>query len=477
MALKSFAFAGDRRLEACLVDHAAHVVEGAVGHHVRKIQAVIEAVDGAVIADAEWDAMRYGPSTAAAVLAYKQARDIVNRSYQTKADNIVGKMTIDALDREIRDLELDVAVIGARSCKRAYHRDHKGHVPGPWQRRVLRRVKPDLAFAALNSASAIQPVAAPAPVRAPSARKDPEFFKPPNVFDGGFDPKQPFQMVPVSGSRLLGVKTGEQACFLKVETDGPAGLPALTMSVKKADPPLPAGLAQDVSGLRIPANTEVHFAVNGKFQGSGILVLRNDFGVAQKAMSFSVKSPLVVNISARILSDIRKRKAKRTVSDAVEAIVAASDFYEAWANVTFNLVGNPHQTLALKDLGDVIDLNDNKNWNAIVLAPLAGSDPTIVPKEETINVFFTWNIETRHSDPGMRTFGTTSHNYCVVEDANVEPRLDNQLVVKHEIGHALKLNHHSSAPSLMAENSFDMKPGLLMHEINTVNSSGTGPSI
>jgi hypothetical protein len=63
MALRSYAFAGDQRLNACLVDHAAHVVEGAVGHHVRKIQAVLEAVDGATIADAEWKEMRYGPTT------------------------------------------------------------------------------------------------------------------------------------------------------------------------------------------------------------------------------------------------------------------------------------------------------------------------------------------------------------------------------------------------------------------------------
>jgi hypothetical protein len=43
----------------------------------------------------------YGPATAAAVLAYKQKRDIVNRSYQTEADNIVGKMTMASLDSEL----------------------------------------------------------------------------------------------------------------------------------------------------------------------------------------------------------------------------------------------------------------------------------------------------------------------------------------------------------------------------------------
>src|SRR5947207_10279060 len=41
----------------------------------------------------ELAATSYGPSTSAAVLAYKEKRDIVNRSYQTKPDNIVGIMT------------------------------------------------------------------------------------------------------------------------------------------------------------------------------------------------------------------------------------------------------------------------------------------------------------------------------------------------------------------------------------------------
>jgi len=44
---------------------------------------------------------RYDPSTANAVLLYKKERNIINRSYQTQADNIVGKMTIAALDREM----------------------------------------------------------------------------------------------------------------------------------------------------------------------------------------------------------------------------------------------------------------------------------------------------------------------------------------------------------------------------------------
>ena len=74
---------------------------GAVGDHVGRIQQALIRLDGAAISEAEIAKKRYGSSTANAVLAYKKRRDIVNRDYQTQADNIVGKMTIARLDAEL----------------------------------------------------------------------------------------------------------------------------------------------------------------------------------------------------------------------------------------------------------------------------------------------------------------------------------------------------------------------------------------
>jgi hypothetical protein len=48
------------------------------------------------------------------VLAYKRKRDIVNRAYQQRADDIVGKMTIASLDREIFEGEQRPS---PKSCK------------------------------------------------------------------------------------------------------------------------------------------------------------------------------------------------------------------------------------------------------------------------------------------------------------------------------------------------------------------------
>jgi hypothetical protein len=76
-------------------------VPGSVGDHVGKIQQALIELDGASIAADELADKSYGPSTADAVLAYKKKRNIINRSYQTQSDNIVGIMTMVVLDKEM----------------------------------------------------------------------------------------------------------------------------------------------------------------------------------------------------------------------------------------------------------------------------------------------------------------------------------------------------------------------------------------
>ena len=115
MSLRSQLFRGDDKLEAAVVSDPSHIVPGAAGAHVAKIQAALIRIDGAAIDPGELQSARYGPSTAGAVLTYKKQRDIINRTYQTQADNIVGKMTIAALDREMLAKESEQPPAGARS--------------------------------------------------------------------------------------------------------------------------------------------------------------------------------------------------------------------------------------------------------------------------------------------------------------------------------------------------------------------------
>jgi hypothetical protein len=105
MPLRSRLFKDDQKLQKCLLLDVAHVTPGSVGEHVRKLQTALALLDDARIERPELTSSRYGRSTAAAVLQYKQRRRIINRSYQTQADNIVGKMTIASLDSELIAME------------------------------------------------------------------------------------------------------------------------------------------------------------------------------------------------------------------------------------------------------------------------------------------------------------------------------------------------------------------------------------
>jgi hypothetical protein len=101
MPLHSMLFRGDPKLEACLIHDSAHVTQGTTGEHVAKIQFALGTLDNLSIAQRDLSTKTYGASTADAVLAYKTKRQIINRSYQTRPDNIVGKMTIAALDEQM----------------------------------------------------------------------------------------------------------------------------------------------------------------------------------------------------------------------------------------------------------------------------------------------------------------------------------------------------------------------------------------
>lgn len=89
---------------------------GSVGDHVNKIQLALILIDDLQIDQKEIASKRYGPSTTSAVLAFKKARNIVNFSYETRVDNIVGKMTVTALDKEILKFE-KYTVVNTSACQ------------------------------------------------------------------------------------------------------------------------------------------------------------------------------------------------------------------------------------------------------------------------------------------------------------------------------------------------------------------------
>jgi hypothetical protein len=105
MGLTSNLLKGDAKLEACAVSDPAHVYQGQSGAHVGKIQEALKQTDGAVVNASELASQTYGPSTANAVLKFKQNPKRNIKTFRGQFDNIVGKKTIAALDTEMFVIE------------------------------------------------------------------------------------------------------------------------------------------------------------------------------------------------------------------------------------------------------------------------------------------------------------------------------------------------------------------------------------
>lgn len=160
--LQSKLFHGDERLERCAVTHAAHVTEGTSGPFVSKIQEALVILDNAIFLGNEISTRTYGSSTADNVLAYKTARNIINTSYQTDPDNIVGIMTIDRMDKEMKAIEARMADMIERARLAGFQRSFAAFMqvvgigPSPPERRrdpneENRRRARDLAITIFNN--------------------------------------------------------------------------------------------------------------------------------------------------------------------------------------------------------------------------------------------------------------------------------------------------------------------------------------
>jgi hypothetical protein len=110
MSLQSKLFAYDHALEACSKRDSGQIVPGAQGDHVSRLQTALFLLDGAPVASSELQSQTYGPSTAAAILRYKRSRNIINSVFPTRADSIVGRGTLAAIDREVAAIELHVSL-------------------------------------------------------------------------------------------------------------------------------------------------------------------------------------------------------------------------------------------------------------------------------------------------------------------------------------------------------------------------------
>jgi hypothetical protein len=109
--LQSDEFRGDGKLEACATTPSAHLLQGSrPGPHILKIQLALERLrpTGPTIDPEEKRTQTYGPTTAKAVRNYKETHvpKIINFAYQHDVDEIVGQMTIKAMDADLNGTPL-----------------------------------------------------------------------------------------------------------------------------------------------------------------------------------------------------------------------------------------------------------------------------------------------------------------------------------------------------------------------------------
>jgi hypothetical protein len=97
MALRSELLRGDQKLEKAAVSHGDHIVPGARGAHVVRIQQALIQVAGAAL---EPDGV-YGTHTAEAVAEFKRTHQPPILNSANQIDNIVGIKTLAALDAKL----------------------------------------------------------------------------------------------------------------------------------------------------------------------------------------------------------------------------------------------------------------------------------------------------------------------------------------------------------------------------------------
>jgi peptidoglycan hydrolase-like protein with peptidoglycan-binding domain len=424
MALKCFLFAGNADLEASAVENTAHILRGAQGAHVGKIQAALLSLDEAQIDAADWNDRRYGPSTEAAVLAYKKKREIINRAYQTTADAIVGKMTIAALDDEMFAAE---KLVDRNQLSNRCATPFAPLLGNDAVSKLRASARPN--GVAIVGAPTVRSVTAPGP--------KPGLIVGGDVNEGGSSHLGGinYQMIPLGRSRKVFGDTAGKQCQLLVPDNVSVALNGVVV--------LPTG-----GVVAVPAQPRaLNLVVTGNRPGKGVMMIRaagesTEQDVKRDAL-LSVKDSFTVRVTGIRVVDAKKRQSQYSAQEVANAMTPVISFFLRWCNIIIVDKGVVEEVVD-EDLREVFDHKRRVGLEqGDELFKLLGKQRVFGSSADRLRgpadkvIYYMWKL------PDNNLIGATFTNRVFLQNYGKDtPKLI--LAIAHELVHALGQPEHST---------------------------------
>jgi hypothetical protein len=234
-------------------------------------------------------------------------------------------------------------------------------------------------------------------------------------FDPGADP--PWVMLP-GGSRIMKIENAEGLTLVS-SRPGVALLEPVLFA-----PPGPLRITQQIQRFRIVAGAP----------GDAEIKAVDRAGVVHARLAVSVLTQLTVKCAFHYVQNPRYGTRTRNPGDEADFVDALNSIWGPQANISFEEAGNSGQRMILtEDLGDTID--SLAKFNILT----SHRDPSV-----QFNVFFVREIEFGAGDVDDARTDIGPPGDCVFED---DLSVDKRLLICHELGHCLTLDHDSPIPS------------------------------
>ncbi|MEZ5805294.1 MAG: hypothetical protein R3E51_17970 [Rhizobiaceae bacterium] len=279
-----------------------------------------------------------------------------------------------------------------------------------------------------------------------------------------------YQMLPVGGLRMISATSpADLACVVEIAKPlAEFGRRTFTSTVSPAPfvpPPTPDRFRQ-----ALPAGMHMVFEVRGLAAGHTEIVLRAAGGGPLASMRLSVKSEVMVTMSACRLTDIVTEN-PFTENEIRACVARAKEIYRNTANVT--LIDDPtiYHVESDIELGNPIvlgkQITEYSSEDSTVLRHIRAKVPPAARAARFVCIFG-WDFEITHAP----LVGVQIGQLCFVE-WNTSDR-SRAMTLEHELGHAMGLGH-TAVFSIMAGSGIEGIERFEEAHIEILNKTGNTP--